>query len=995
MQTRIRVSEQPYLLRLSNLSEFLTARHRSQPVTNPTGSPALETVLDRLERMEREAALRRLVFGNFAATIESFVRNSPEEHKVLAQEILNGSLAFLNQHLFGIPAAKQPTKQSYAGALKAANTATTNTNAPLERAPPPRKHSRNPENPTTPAASPTVAKNAPAGPLKEKTDLRIYARAEPGSLLVRDQPFLIREAIVKAVPQIVAKDIPRLWATPTGWAVKPSTKAVYDLILKESNAIAICRATRSHVPNVLTGLLDNQLVTADIVSKEAEIQTGSKPVSCHHTQSSGPTSVWYVSFKKEVRSFTLFGSSGYSRLSVKKKSMELHNPGCQEFCNSFHCRAPSKCNNCGVATAKHQGAQGAACTAPPRCAGCYGPFPAGHKHCAAAPKKVDGNHAQKACELAAKRQQERTSKDGVQVVIPTPGARVANYEAANQQTRRVKRKTAPTGSLNLAELSKRSIQTASEDEMSSIQTAAWTSMQPLPLPHLYARKRSRKMQTIRACAPSSAAAGIRRTGRCTYECYAPVDAWEQVQAAEREAERPRTMSYTRKAAGLTTQQRRNGTDRDIVWLEVNGFHIVNIYREPNTRHMIDYIISLQIPPNFLIGGDFNAKHDMFEPGIHSSNQGSLLAAWSLSSGADFIGDPGEPTHRAGHTIDLTFSNIPFAETKVRHDLDSGSDHFTLVTLIPGRGQQTNANTGYRVAEDSLERFAHIINSGVPLLPRPASAQGPGDLDDVARLLTILFQKRYQSGGEESAKCSQRSEPDQERKRRIMLSTIRNAKRDYWRRIIDNAAEDADLYKVVGWHKLSPSLKAPPLVVDGISIESTREKAEALLEKVLHRYNDSDDLDYDPLEAEVRRPTLPWTTAISLEETEKNVIGVSSTSPGADRVTVRLLTAWQGGDAGYTGRAGRVRCAATQKAFGTDAKAGLAYGAAPANQLVPSGSQGQGPAGGHGFKVSGKQRSHARARYTPDYEMGRYEQSGLCAGEAGNDTPLAETERKLT
>ncbi|RAL60819.1 hypothetical protein DID88_010144 [Monilinia fructigena] len=305
---------------------------------------------------------------------------------------------------------------------------------------------------------------------------------------------------------------------------------------------------------------------------------------------------------------------------------------------------------------------------------------------------------------------------------------------------------------------------------------------------------------------------------------------------------------------------------------------------------------------------------MFEPGIHSSNQGSLLAAWSLSSGADFIGDPGEPTHRAGHTIDLTFSNIPFAETKVRHDLDSGSDHFTLVTLIPGRGQQTNANTGYRVAEDSLERFAHIINSGVPLLPRPASAQGPGDLDDIARLLTILFQNAIKAVGKKAqnaarsapwwtpacaelhasyAKARQRSEPDQERKRRTMLSTIRNAKRDYWRRIIDNAAEDADLYKVVGWHKLSPSLKAPPLVVDGISIESTREKAEALLEKVLHRYNDSDDLDYDPLEAEVRRPTLPWTTAISLEETEKNVIGVSSTSPGADRVTVRLLTAcWQ-------------------------------------------------------------------------------------------------------
>ncbi|RAL60508.1 hypothetical protein DID88_009704 [Monilinia fructigena] len=127
----------------------------------------------------------------------------------------------------------------------------------------------------------------------------------------------------------------------------------------------------------------------------------------------------------------------------------------------------------------------------------------------------------------------------------------------------------------------------------------------------------------------------------------------------------------------------------------------------------------------------------------------------------------------------------------------------------------------------------------------------------------------------------------------MLSTIRNAKRDYWRRVIDSAADDADLYKVVEWHKLAPSLKAPPLIVNGVSIESTKEKAEALLEKVLHRYDDSDDLEYDPLEAEGRRPILPWTTAISLEEVEKSVIGVSSTSPGADRVTVRLLKAcWQ-------------------------------------------------------------------------------------------------------
>ncbi|RAL59094.1 hypothetical protein DID88_006740 [Monilinia fructigena] len=259
------------------------------------------------------------------------------------------------------------------------------------------------------------------------------------------------------------------------------------------------------------------------------------------------------------------------------------------------------------------------------------------------------------------------------------------------------------------------------------------------------------------------------------------------------------MSYTRKAANLITQQRRNGDDRDIVWLERSGLH----------------------------------------------------------RGA------GEPTHRAGHTIDLTFSNIPFAETTVRHDLDCGSDHFTLVTLLPGRGQGADGNAGYRVTEANLPRFAHAINSGISHLPQPADVLDTRDLDDIAALLTTLFQNAIKAVGKRPqgtaksapwwtpacaelhagyASARRRAAPEQERKRRDMLSTIRNAKRDYWRRVIDSAADDADLYKVVGWHKLAPSLKAPPLIVNGVSIESTKEKAEALLEKVLHRYDDSDDLD---------------------------------------------------------------------------------------------------------------------------------------------------------
>jgi hypothetical protein len=46
---------------------------------------------------------------------------------------------------------------------------------------------------------------------------------------------------------------------------------------------------------------------------------------------------------------------------------------------------------------------------------------------------------------------------------------------------------------------------------------------------------------------------------------------------------------------------------------------------------------------------------------------------------DYIGVPEQPTHCAGHVLDLTFSNIPFAQSAVDA---SGSDHETIVISVP-------------------------------------------------------------------------------------------------------------------------------------------------------------------------------------------------------------------------------------------------------------------------------------------------------------------------
>jgi hypothetical protein len=72
-----------------------------------------------------------------------------------------------------------------------------------------------------------------------------------------------------------------------------------------------------------------------------------------------------------------------------------------------------------------------------------------------------------------------------------------------------------------------------------------------------------------------------------------------------------------------------------------------------------------------------------------------------------------------------------------------------------------------------------------------------------------------------------------------------------------------------------------------------EKAEALRTEILNWYNAQDDLAGDPLSDWTGTGHLPWNQAASLEEVERYTIGVTSTSPGTDRITVRLLKAcWE-------------------------------------------------------------------------------------------------------
>ena len=115
---------------------------------------------------------------------------------------------------------------------------------------------------------------------------------------------------------------------------------------------------------------------------------------------------------------------------------------------------------------------------------------------------------------------------------------------------------------------------------------------------------------------------------------------------------------------------------------------------------------------------------------------------------DYIGVPGQPTHCAGHVLDLTFSNIPFAESAVDASMHSGSDHETIVTSVPisTPGTPHLEQYHYRVPETSLPKFAGLVEIGAQSIPDPLLAQDTTQLDECVTLLTETVRHSVQAAG---------------------------------------------------------------------------------------------------------------------------------------------------------------------------------------------------------------------------------------------------------
>ncbi|KAF6805661.1 RNA-directed DNA polymerase from transposon x-element [Colletotrichum musicola] len=152
--------------------------------------------------------------------------------------------------------------------------------------------------------------------------------------------------------------------------------------------------------------------------------------------------------------------------------------------------------------------------------------------------------------------------------------------------------------------------------------------------------------------------------------------------------------------------------------------------DETTTTLLDY----RPPPVSIIGGDFNIRNEIWEPGGGNTGFGPVIGHWAHSHGLAYIGEPGVPTHLYGYVLDLIFLDIPMASAQILPNLYPGANHKAiLITVAPPPTLPEPSPRGYRVPNDLLGRFADMVRIR-PLVPVVADV-GLEAIEQAAILLT--------------------------------------------------------------------------------------------------------------------------------------------------------------------------------------------------------------------------------------------------------------------
>ncbi|POS85294.1 hypothetical protein EPUL_003037 [Erysiphe pulchra] len=246
--------------------------------------------------------------------------------------------------------------------------------------------------------------------------------------------------------------------------------------------------------------------------------------------------------------------------------------------------------------------------------------------------------------------------------------------------------------------------------------------------------------------------------------------------------------------------------------------IWNIYNAPTgsigAGEDLATILSCPGTPCF-VGGDFDLRHPIRDSSATSTP--TNLIDWYEIKCLKLLNIIGIPKHDLGGTIDLAFCLEDSAYCEIRPDLNSTSDHKTLVTKM--RWDFSNKKQAkLRYKDQNHEILVRLLGNN----HRPSSILSRDDIETEARaiietihssLVGACPQKRPLNHGtpwwNEDCQFALHAyrksmwEGYGISEKFFLKNVVRHAKKAYWNSIIVDSKSLLQAYRIVQWHNAAP------------------------------------------------------------------------------------------------------------------------------------------------------------------------------------------------
>lgn len=156
---------------------------------------------------------------------------------------------------------------------------------------------------------------------------------------------------------------------------------------------------------------------------------------------------------------------------------------------------------------------------------------------------------------------------------------------------------------------------------------------------------------------------------------------------------------------------------DYCWVEVNKIMFLNVYKAPHDPCAVRPLLEWTPTTKTIAIGDFNSVYWAWQPSASSYySQGEEIDRWAETHRLTCL-IIGKPTHRAGYTLDLAWTNVKDTMAWVCKEECMTSDHLSIYGFAPNFKNSTAASHTLdgklRISEDNIPLFTRAVSQGLP------------------------------------------------------------------------------------------------------------------------------------------------------------------------------------------------------------------------------------------------------------------------------------------